>query len=106
MAAWVVLTRPVHADVTFTWATIGNAGNAADPSTGYGAVSYDYRIATTEVTNAQYASSSTLSPRRTRWASTHFTFILEPSYVQVSGLQACRKVLAVCCGNAYGGMCE
>ena len=40
--------------VTFDWATIGNAGNAAD-STGYGAVSYEYRIATTEVTNAQYA---------------------------------------------------
>ncbi|MBI1369766.1 MAG: SUMF1/EgtB/PvdO family nonheme iron enzyme [Planctomycetes bacterium] len=44
-----------RAAVTFTWADIGNAGNAADPSTGYGAVLYDYRIATTEVTNAQYA---------------------------------------------------
>ncbi len=36
---------------------VGNAGNATDPLTGnlYGSVSYDYRIATTEVTNAQYA---------------------------------------------------
>jgi formylglycine-generating enzyme required for sulfatase activity len=46
--------------VTFDWATVGNAGNAADPlnSTfvpGIGSVGYEYRIATTEVTNAQYA---------------------------------------------------
>jgi formylglycine-generating enzyme required for sulfatase activity len=43
-----------QAEVSFTWATVGNAGNAAD-TPGYGAVSYEYRIATTEVTNAQYA---------------------------------------------------
>lgn len=43
-----------QAQVTFDWATIGNAGNAAD-TTGRGAVGYDFRIATTEVTNAQYA---------------------------------------------------
>lgn len=41
--------------VTFDWATVGNAGNAAD-TTGYGAVDYEYQIATTEVTNAQYAT--------------------------------------------------
>lgn len=41
--------------VTFDWAVVGNAGNAAD-WTGYGAVAYDYRIAKTEVTNAQYAA--------------------------------------------------
>ena len=34
---------------------MGNAGNTAD-STGFGAVSYDYRISKTEVTNAQYAT--------------------------------------------------
>jgi formylglycine-generating enzyme required for sulfatase activity len=34
---------------------VGNAGNAPD-STGLGAVAYDYRIGTTEVTNAQYAA--------------------------------------------------
>ena len=33
---------------------VGNAGNVAD-TTGFGAVAYDYRIGTTEVTNAQYA---------------------------------------------------
>ena len=35
---------------------VGNAGNAADPLTGYGAVSYNYYIGTTEVTNGQYAA--------------------------------------------------
>jgi len=44
----------IQAEVTFDWATVGNAGNAAD-TTGYGAVSYEYRISKTEVTNAQYA---------------------------------------------------
>ena len=41
------------AAVTFDWAVIGNAGNDSD-YTGYGAVSYGYNIAKTEVTNAQY----------------------------------------------------
>ncbi len=43
--------------VDFDWAVIGNAGNAADTryyDTGYGSVSYEYSIATTEVTTAQY----------------------------------------------------
>lgn len=35
---------------------VGNAGNGADPLTGLGAVSYEYSIGTTEVTNAQYAA--------------------------------------------------
>ena len=42
------------AAVTFDWAGIGNAGNSADTQTGYGSVGYEYSIATTEVTNAQY----------------------------------------------------
>lgn len=46
--------------VTFDWVTVGNPGNPADTlvmrdsTTGYGSVAYTYRIATTEVTNAQY----------------------------------------------------
>lgn len=40
--------------VSFDWARVGNAGNAADPQTSYGTVSYNYAISTTEVTNAQY----------------------------------------------------
>jgi len=35
---------------------VGNAGNTADPATGYGAVSYDYHMSQTEVTNTQYAT--------------------------------------------------
>ena len=37
--------------------TVGNPGNAADTRydpTGFGSVSYNYRIGKTEVTNAQY----------------------------------------------------
>ncbi|TWT97919.1 Formylglycine-generating sulfatase enzyme [Botrimarina colliarenosi] len=40
--------------VSFDFATVGNAGNAADPQTGFGAVSYNYAISKHEVTNAQY----------------------------------------------------
>ena len=47
--------------VSFDWAIIGNPGNAADSeimtsdgTTGYGSVSYAYRISRHEVTNAQY----------------------------------------------------
>jgi len=50
------LTSPAHAAVTFQWATVGNAGNAADPLTGnlYGAVANSYIISKYETTNAQY----------------------------------------------------
>ena len=50
--------------VTFTWLTVGDAGNANDPSDGdsgtggiqnYGQVNDIYRISAHEVTNAQYA---------------------------------------------------
>ncbi|HLP84087.1 MAG TPA: SUMF1/EgtB/PvdO family nonheme iron enzyme [Phycisphaerales bacterium] len=46
------------AQITIPTVLIGNPGNAADPATGnlYGAVAYEYRIGTTEVTNAQYAA--------------------------------------------------
>ena len=46
--------------VTISTVPVGNAGNPADTevmsdgTTGYGSVSYLYRIGTTEVTNAQY----------------------------------------------------
>jgi formylglycine-generating enzyme required for sulfatase activity/sugar lactone lactonase YvrE len=35
---------------------VGDAGNSPDPSTGYGAVGYDFMIGTFEVTNAQYVT--------------------------------------------------
>ncbi len=51
------LIEPLASAVTIPTVPVGNLGNAADPLTGnlYGSVSYDYRIGTTEVTNAQYA---------------------------------------------------
>jgi len=55
---WVGLTVLPHstsATVIFNWATVGNPGNAADPTTGFGTVADTYRIARTEVTNGQYA---------------------------------------------------
>lgn len=55
----VVAAAPSTAEVTFEWATVGNAGNPADPMNaaaqpGIGGVGYAYRISKTEVTNAQY----------------------------------------------------
>ena len=54
-----ILLAPLAASaVTIPTVPVGNTGNANDPATGsdYGGVSYDYRIGTTEVTNAQYAA--------------------------------------------------
>ena len=47
--------------VTMDWVPVNDAGNASDTAvmqdgtTGYGSVGYDYRIATTDVTDSQYA---------------------------------------------------
>jgi len=41
--------------VNMVYVPVGNAGNATDPSTGFGAVGYAYNIGKYEVTNAQYA---------------------------------------------------
>jgi formylglycine-generating enzyme required for sulfatase activity len=51
----IALNLTVSAAVSIDWVTIGNAGNAADPLTGYGSVGSEYRIGKYEVTNAQYA---------------------------------------------------
>ena len=44
------------AQITIPTVLVGDPGNAADPTTGYGSVGYEYNIGTTEVTNAQYAA--------------------------------------------------
>jgi len=49
----VVAAYPAQA-VNFDWVSVGNVGNGPD-DTGFGAVDNAYRIATTEVTNNQYA---------------------------------------------------
>ena len=56
VASLVVATAASASPVTMDWSAVGNAGNAADPTTGVGAVSYEYNIGTYEVTNAQYAA--------------------------------------------------
>lgn len=55
-ASFVAASAAFASPVTMDWSTVGNAGNAADPTTGFGAVGYEYRIGTYEVTNAQYAA--------------------------------------------------
>ena len=54
--AGISLLSQATASVTIDWVTVGNAGNAADPTTGYGAVGYEYQIGKYEVTNAQYGA--------------------------------------------------
>lgn len=49
----ILLSTGIQAAVIFDWAEVGDVGNAAD-SSGYGAVNYEYKIATTEVSLAQY----------------------------------------------------
>ena len=52
--AGVSLVTPALAEVSIAWVPVGNAGNAADPSTGFGAVGYAYQIGKYEVTNNEY----------------------------------------------------
>jgi len=52
LALWPTTAQ---AEVTFDWATVGNAGNADDThGDGYGGVGYEYRISKYEVTAGQY----------------------------------------------------
>jgi formylglycine-generating enzyme required for sulfatase activity len=55
-AAIAALITSASASVTIDWVTVDNAGNAADPLTGYGAVAYAYQIGKYEVTNSQYSA--------------------------------------------------
>ena len=50
-----LITTTGHAQITIPTVTVGDAGNAND-STGYGAVSYVYNIAVTEVNLFQYTA--------------------------------------------------
>src|SRR6476660_2688607 len=52
-----VLGNTGRAELTISTVPIGNPGNPADTRytpTGIGSVAYNFRLATTEVTNAQY----------------------------------------------------
>jgi formylglycine-generating enzyme required for sulfatase activity len=56
--AGISLVTPSFAVINIDYVPVGNAGNAADNSTGslYGAVAYAYQIGKYEVTNAQYTA--------------------------------------------------
>ncbi|MBY0313703.1 MAG: formylglycine-generating enzyme family protein [Phycisphaerales bacterium] len=57
LAAFAGLSASVaSASITIPTVPIGNPGNAADASTGFGSVAYTYNIGTTEVTNEQYTA--------------------------------------------------
>ena len=56
LAGALVSASIAQASISIPTVPIGFAGNAPDPTTGYGSVGYEYRIGTTEVTNAQYAA--------------------------------------------------
>jgi sulfatase modifying factor 1 len=58
LAAGIFFVTPAFATVSIDYASIGNAGNAADtvtPNPGYGSVAYAYKIAKNETTISQYA---------------------------------------------------
>jgi formylglycine-generating enzyme required for sulfatase activity len=57
LAVWTIafLVSPAFAVVNMVYVDVGHAGNAADPSTGFGAVATSYKIGKYEVTNSQYA---------------------------------------------------
>ena len=56
LAAGGLLLQTASALITIDTVPVGNAGNAADPLTGYGAVGYDYAIGKYEVTLNQYSA--------------------------------------------------
>ena len=67
--------NPDASAVTMDWATVGDTNNPPDPTvmmtdgtSGYGSVSYTYQIGKYDVTNSQYACSSTprIPPAPTR----------------------------------------
>ena len=56
LAVTSALITSASASITMDWVNVGNPGNVADESTGYGAVGYAYQIGKYEVTNSQYGA--------------------------------------------------
>ena len=76
--ASVSLVTPAMAVVNIAYVPVGNAGNAADPATGYGAVGYAYQIARNETTIGQYAEFLNAAARTDPYA------LYNPSMASVS----------------------
>jgi formylglycine-generating enzyme required for sulfatase activity len=55
VTASIALVLPAFSAVSIDWVTVGNAGNTADPLTGYGGVAYEFNIAKNETTIGQYS---------------------------------------------------
>ncbi len=56
LVSWGIMAGNASALITIDTVPVGNAGNANDPLTGFGAVSYDYSIGKYEVTLNQYSA--------------------------------------------------
>ena len=56
LVAGGITANNTSALITMDTVPVGNAGNANDPTTGYGAVGYNYSIGTYEVTLNQYCA--------------------------------------------------
>ena len=85
----VVLILPLQADTfgsganqfTIDFTTIGNAGNAADPLTGYGAVPYTYKIGTYSVSQDQVNAATANGLQNVTTSTLHDAIqLVSPSY--------------------------
>lgn len=56
LVSWGIMAANASALITIDTVPVGNAGNANDPTTGYGAVGYDYGIGKYEVMLNQYST--------------------------------------------------
>lgn len=65
---WVVIALILISRVAQAgFVIIGNAGNAADGTTGYGAVGYTYQISATEITTAEFTASGVGNGNENYW---------------------------------------
>lgn len=74
--------------------TIGNAGNLADPATGYGAVEYEYRIGVYEISNDQWNKFVSIAgePTANPIEPVNFTGLSQPinSLSSIAAYQFCN----------------
>lgn len=56
-----LLAAPASA-ATIDWATVGSAGNAADPAAGYGPVAFTCKTSKYDAANARYAHGTSHPP--------------------------------------------
>ncbi len=82
LALLAAIFGPIGGEVfgaTIDTVQVGNAGNPADPATGYGAVSYVYNLSKFEVTIAQYAEFLNAVARTDTYGLYHPDMALDPN---------------------------